>query len=132
MSTPASHPKTTGTSGGHRVDVERGTQRVTVTIDGRVVAESTRPLLVHETGLPVRYYLPPEDVDLTLFEPTDTHTICPFKGEAAYWTYRGPAGEGAEPRPDVVWAYPQPIEKVSEIKDHLSFYDEVAKIDVTK
>ncbi|ASR00438.1 aminotransferase [Streptomyces sp. 11-1-2] len=114
------------------MDVERGSQHVTVTIDGRVVAESTRPLLVHETGLPVRYYLPPEDVDLTLFQPTDSHTICPFKGEAAYWTYRGAAGDEAEPRPDVVWAYPQPIEKVAQIKDHLSFYDAVAKIDVSE
>ncbi|MFE5157794.1 DUF427 domain-containing protein [Streptomyces sp. NPDC056697] len=131
MPTPASHPHTTGT-GGHRVDVEHGSQHVTVTIDGRVVAESTRPLLVHETGLPVRYYLPPEDVDLTLFQPTDSHTTCPFKGEAAYWTYRGPAGDETEPRPDVVWAYPQPIEKVAEIKDHLSFYDAVAKIDVSE
>ncbi|MFD5388842.1 DUF427 domain-containing protein [Streptomyces sp. NPDC127074] len=131
MPTPASHPHTTGT-GGHRVDVEHGSQHVTVTIDGRVVAESTRPLLVHETGLPVRYYLPPEDVDLTLFQPTDSHTTCPFKGEAAYWTYRGPAGDEAEPRPDVVWAYPRPIEKVAEIKDHLSFYDAVAKIDVSE
>ncbi|AEM81379.1 DUF427 domain-containing protein [Streptomyces violaceusniger] len=131
MPTPASHPQTTGT-GGHRVDVEHGSQHVTVTIDGRVVAESSRPLLVHETGLPVRYYLPPEDVDLTLFQPTDSHTTCPFKGEAAYWTYRGAAGDEAEPRPDVVWAYPQPIEKVAEIKDHLSFYDAVAKIDVSK
>ncbi|MFE2672731.1 DUF427 domain-containing protein, partial [Streptomyces hygroscopicus] len=94
MPTPASHPPTTGSGGGHRVAVERGSQHVTVTIDGRVVAESDRPLLVHETGLPVRYYLPPQDVDLTLFEPTDTHTTCPFKGEAAYWTYRGEAGAG--------------------------------------
>ncbi|MYX58295.1 DUF427 domain-containing protein [Streptomyces sp. SID8382] len=112
--------------------MERGSQHVTVTIDGRVVAESTHPLLVHETGLPVRYYLPPEDVDLTLFEPTDSHTTCPFKGEAAYWTYRGAAGDEAEPRPDVVWAYPQPIEKVAEIKDHLSFYDSVAKIEISE
>ncbi|WNE98856.1 DUF427 domain-containing protein [Streptomyces luomodiensis] len=132
MPTPASHPPTTGTGGGHRVAVERGSQHVTVTIDGRVVAETTHPLLVHETGLPVRYYLPPEDVDLTLFEPTDTHTTCPFKGEAAYWTYRGAAGDATEPRPDAVWAYPQPKEQVAQIKDHLSFYDKAATIEVTE
>jgi uncharacterized protein (DUF427 family) len=127
MSTHAPHPPTSG-SGGHRVDVARGTQHVRVVIDGRVVAESSRPLLVHETGLPVRYYLPPEDVDLTRFEPTDTHTTCPFKGEAAYWTYRG--ADAGEPRPDVVWAYPEPIATVAEIKDHLSFYDTVAEVTV--
>ena len=126
MSTRASHPGTGAR--GHRVDVVRGTQHVTVMIDGRLVAETSRPLLVHETGLPVRYYLPPEDVDLTLFEPTDTHTTCPFKGEAAYWTYRGTGG--GEPRRDAVWTYPKPISAVAEIKDHLSFYDTVADIAV--
>ncbi|NUS85238.1 MAG: DUF427 domain-containing protein [Streptomyces sp.] len=111
------------------MEVTRGTQQVTVTIDGRVVAESRRPLLLSETGLPVRYYLPPQDVNLSLFEPTDTHTTCPFKGEAAYWTYLGTEGGGG-PRPDVVWAYPDPIDSVAEIKDHLSFYDTVADISV--
>ncbi|MGY0058451.1 DUF427 domain-containing protein [Streptomyces sp. LZ34] len=126
------HSPGTGTgrgTGAHRVEVTRGTQHVTVTIDGRVVAESRRPLLLFETGLPVRYYLPPQDVDLSLFEPTDTHTTCPFKGEAAYWTYRGAEG-GSGPRKDVVWAYPDPIDAVAEVKDHLSFYDTVADISV--
>ncbi|WP_432586705.1 DUF427 domain-containing protein [Streptomyces sp. HD1123-B1] len=129
MSTHAPHPTTGSGSGGHRVDVVRGSQRVKVTIDGQVVAESRRPLLVHETGMPVRYYLPPEDVDLTLFEPTGTTTTCPFKGEAAYWTFIG-AESGGTLRPDVVWAYPQPIDAVAEIKNHLSFYDSVAEVTV--
>ncbi|MFB7501293.1 DUF427 domain-containing protein [Streptomyces sp. NPDC056161] len=50
-------------------------------------AETGRPLLVHETGLPVRYYIPPQDVDLALFQPTDIHTTCPYKGVASYWSY---------------------------------------------
>ncbi|MDT3399087.1 DUF427 domain-containing protein [Streptomyces sp. B1866] len=111
----------------HRVEVVPGSQHVTVSIDGRVVAESGRPLLVYETGLPVRYYLPPQDVDLTLFQPTGTRTTCPFKGEAAYWTYVGPDGDT---RPDVAWAYPEPIDAVAAIKGHLSFYDTVADIAV--
>lgn len=129
---PPTHPPGTGTgtgTGGHRVEVVRGTQQVTVTIDGRVVAQSRRPLLLLETGLPVRYYLPPQDVDLSLFESTDTHTTCPFKGEAAYWTYLGEEG-GSGPHTDVVWAYPEPLDAVAEIKDHLSFYDTVADISV--
>ncbi|MFH8365586.1 DUF427 domain-containing protein [Streptomyces sp. NPDC018031] len=111
----------------HRVEVVRGSQRVRVEIAGQVVAESTRPLLVHETGLPVRYYLPVQDVDLSLFEPTAHHTVCPFKGTASYWSYTGPGGTHR----DVVWAYPDPIPAVAELKDHLSFYDTVADIAVT-
>lgn len=112
---------------GHRVHVVHGDQHIRVEIAGRLVAESVRPLLVHETGLPVRYYLPAEDVDLTLFEPTPTRTFCPYKGTASYWSYTGGPGEA---RPDVVWSYRDPIPAVAAIKDHLSFYDTVADITV--
>ncbi|WP_156754401.1 DUF427 domain-containing protein [Actinokineospora pegani] len=111
---------------GHTIEVKQGTQKVTVTIGGETVAESTRPLLVFETGLPVRYYLPPEDVRTDLLAPTDTQTTCPFKGVAAYWSYTGPG----ERRDDVVWGYPEPIDSVAQIKDHLCFYDSVATVTV--
>ncbi|AEW97440.1 MULTISPECIES: DUF427 domain-containing protein [Streptomycetaceae] len=112
---------------GHHVTVAPSTQHVRVVIDGQVVADTRRPVVLRETGLPIRYYLPPDDVDLTLFEPTATRTTCPFKGEAAYWTYRGE--DGSEHR-DVVWAYPDPLPEVALIKGHLSFYDTVARITV--
>ncbi|MEU6173606.1 DUF427 domain-containing protein [Streptantibioticus parmotrematis] len=113
---------------GHRVAAVPGSQHVRVEIAGRVVADSHRPVVVHETGLPVRYYLPPQDVDLTLFEATDTHTTCPFKGIASYWTYLGD-GEATR-KQDVVWAYEEPLASVAAIKGHLSFYDTVADITV--
>lgn len=83
--------------------------------ESRVLAESRRPLLLHETGLPVRYYLPPEDVHTELLTPSDTHTHCPFKGDASYWSLPEAA--------DLVWAYPEPLAQVAQIKDHFCFYD---------
>lgn len=118
------------TEAGHRVVAVRSNQQVRVEIDGRLVSSSSRPVLVYETGLPVRYYLPPEDVDLTLFQPTDTHTTCPYKGEASYWSFHG--GNGPETvRADVAWSYLEPLPSVADIKGHLSFYDDVADITVT-
>ncbi|WP_260867299.1 DUF427 domain-containing protein [Streptomyces sp. SAJ15] len=120
------HPRTS-----HRVEVAPGSQHIRVEIDGRLVAESRRPLLVHETGLPVRYYLPPDDVDLTLLEPTDSRTVCPYKGVASYWSYVGDGADaGAVVRRDVVWSYLDPIETVAPIKGCLSFYDTVATVTV--
>jgi uncharacterized protein (DUF427 family) len=113
---------------GHIVGTVRGSQVVTVEIDGEVVARSARPVLLSETGMPVRYYLPPEDVDLDRFEATGTRTVCPFKGEASYWTFLGAAG--GQERVDVAWAYPTPIDAVAEIAGHLCFYDTVAHITV--
>ncbi|MEU6226712.1 DUF427 domain-containing protein [Streptomyces sp. NPDC047042] len=117
----------------HRVVVARGTQAVKVRIDGRQVSSSNRPVLVYETGLPVRYYLPPEDVDLKLFEPSATRTTCPYKGEASYWSFRGDEGNGetAQGHPDVAWSYLDPIDAAPEIKGYISFYDDVAEIEVT-
>ncbi|UKY53858.1 DUF427 domain-containing protein [Streptomyces inhibens] len=101
---------------GHRIEIEQGTDHVRVEIDGRLVADSRRPLLLRETGYPVRYYLPPEDVRTDLLTPSETHSVCPFKGTASYWSL----ADGPE---DVVWAYPEPYPEVARIKDHFCFYE---------
>ncbi|MEV8404753.1 DUF427 domain-containing protein [Streptomyces niveus] len=100
---------------GHTITVEQGDTHVRVVRGGQVVAESRRPLLLRETGLPVRYYLPPQDVRTELLSPSDTTTHCPFKGDASYWSLPD--------APDLVWAYPEPKDEVAEIKDHFCFYE---------
>ncbi|HET6857250.1 MAG TPA: DUF427 domain-containing protein [Streptomyces sp.] len=100
---------------GHRITVEEATTRVRVVHDGQVLAESSRPLVLRETGCPPRYYLPPEDVRTELLVASDTTTHCPFKGDASYWSAPGAA--------DLVWAYPEPKDEVAAIKDHFCFYD---------
>ncbi|GAB2760558.1 DUF427 domain-containing protein [Streptomyces bullii] len=100
---------------GHQITVERTNRHVRVVHGGRVLAESDRPLLLRETGCPDRYYIPAEDVRLDLLTPSDTHTYCPFKGTASYWSLPDAA--------DLVWAYPDPKPEVARIKDHLCFYD---------
>ncbi|MEV0093192.1 DUF427 domain-containing protein [Streptomyces sp. NPDC050738] len=100
---------------GHRITVEESTDHVRVVREGRVLAESTRPLVLRETGCPVRYYLPPEDVRTDLLTASETHTHCPFKGDASYWSLPEAA--------DLVWAYPEPKDEVALIKDHFCFYD---------
>src|SRR5690606_15899149 len=60
----------------HRIDVRSASRRVRVRVDGAVVAESSRPKLLFETGLPVRYYLPREDWDASALTPSEHHTTC--------------------------------------------------------
>ncbi|MDN5871998.1 MAG: DUF427 domain-containing protein, partial [Nitrococcus sp.] len=64
-----------------RIDVLESSRRVEVKLGDVTVAESHRPVLLVETGLPVRYYLPKLDVRMELLRPTDTVTACPYKGE---------------------------------------------------
>ncbi|MEU0662814.1 DUF427 domain-containing protein [Streptomyces lavendulocolor] len=100
---------------GHRITIEQGTDHVRVVHDGHLIAESRRPLVLRETGCPVRYYLPAEDVRTELLTASDTHTYCPFKGTASYWSLPGAK--------DAVWAYPDPKPEVAGIKNHLCFYE---------
>ena len=71
-----------------RVDVLKSTRHVRVVVGGETVAETHRPSLLFETGMPVRYYIPQEDVRMDLLEPTDTEWRCPYKGVAGYWSVK--------------------------------------------
>jgi uncharacterized protein (DUF427 family) len=79
-----------------------------------VIAESTRPTALFETSLPVRWYLPREDVRMDLLTASDTHTDCAYKGTASYLH--------AEGAPDVAWFYPDPLNDAVPVRDLLSFW----------
>lgn len=101
----------------HRVDTRRSAARVTVSVGGTVVAETRRPVKLFETGLPVRWYVPREDVDQRYLAPSLTRTICPYKGTASYHS----VGVGATLVEDGAWYYPEPLGEALQARDHLSF-----------
>lgn len=103
-----------------RVDTVHSSRHVRVEIGGVLVAETRRPVLLFETGLPTRYYIPKQDVRMDLLVSTDSVTRCPYKGVARYWS--GPIGDGMIN--DVVWSYPAPIPECPKIENLLSFYNE--------
>lgn len=103
-----------------RIDVIHSSRHVRVELGGEVIAETRRPVLLFETGLPTRYYIPKVDVRLDLLEPSDTHTGCPYKGVASYYSIR----IGDRTIKDVAWYYPYPLPEVGKIQDMLSFYPE--------
>jgi uncharacterized protein (DUF427 family) len=92
--------------------------RVRVTVAGRIVAESTRTLLLDEKGYPPVYYLPREDADMSLLVLTTHYTYCPYKGDCTYYSI--PLG-GARSE-YAAWTYENPYEAVATIKGHLAFY----------
>ena len=104
----------------HRVDVLHSSRHVKIVVGGVVVAETNRPRLLFETGLPTRYYIPKVDARLDLLTPTSTSTRCPYKGKAAYWSVNV---NGREFK-DIVWSYPAPIPECPKIENLLCFYDE--------
>jgi len=104
----------------HRVDVLNSSRHVRVELDGQLLAESTRPRLLFETGLPTRYYLPKQDVRMELLTPSTRTSRCPYKGVATYWSLRN----GAETGSDIVWSYLAPIPECPKIENLLSFFNE--------
>ena len=103
-----------------RIDVLQSSRHVRVEINGETVAESSRPVILFETGLRPRYYLPLTDVRLDLLQDSDHHTECPYKGTASYYSIQ----VGQELQENILWYYPFPNPEVGKIQNLLAFYDE--------
>ena len=103
--------------------VEPVRERLRVVVDGEVLADTTRGKRVLETAGPPVYYFPPEDVALERLETSPKWSVCEWKGEATYRSYRH-EGRRIE---DVAWSYERPNPGYEPIAGHLAFY--AAKVD---
>jgi uncharacterized protein (DUF427 family) len=101
----------------HRVDVRSTSRHVRVVAGDEVIAQSRRAVLLSETGLLNRFYLPADDVRTELLELSGTHTVCPYKGTASYHSLR----TSSELIADVAWYYPEPLEGVRAVRGYLCF-----------
>jgi uncharacterized protein (DUF427 family) len=103
---------------GHTISIVPTAARVEVRLGGRLLASTDRAMKLDETGLPARYYLPPDDVQMDLLRPTTFHTNCPFKGEASYWSL----DIDGETHDGIVWSYATPTAQAAEVRGMMSFY----------
>ncbi len=107
----------------HRVDIRLTTREVTVTIGRETVARSTGALVLSETGLPNRFYIPADDIQTELFSSSATTTHCPYKGDTEYWSVGS--------REDVAWSYPSPFNESAAIAGYWSFLGDDVDVVVT-
>lgn len=101
----------------HRVDTRRTSRQVRVTCRGEPVAESARAVALFETGLPVRFYLPPGDVRFAALAGSVKTTYCPYKGVAHYYDVRTARGVVR----DAAWTYREPLGEALLVAGYLSF-----------
>ena len=107
----------------HRIDVLRSSRRVVVRVHGRQLADSTAAMILHETGLPLRYYLPPEDVDLDLVSEREGLTTgCAYKGFARYF-------DVAEAKA-IAWAYPEPRRDGELVRNRICVFQERPEVEL--
>jgi uncharacterized protein (DUF427 family) len=104
----------------HRVDVLDTSRHVRISVNGELVADTDRARVIFETGLPPRWYIPPDDVRREVLVPSERETGCAYKGFASYWSVRA-ADETEE---DLVWFYPEPRHEAERIAGYLAFFNE--------
>ena len=102
----------------HPITISPAERKVRVTVAGRIVAESTRTLRLEEKGYSPVYYLPRNDVDMSLLVRTKHYTYCPYKGDCTYYSI----AIGGSKSEYAVWTYEKPYTAVAEIKEYLAFY----------
>jgi uncharacterized protein (DUF427 family) len=107
-----------------RVDILPSSRHVRVELDGVTIAETTKPTLLFETGLPARYYLPKTHARMDLLTPSESVSHCPYKGQAEYWSI----SVGERIYRDLAWSYPTPLPESQKIAGLISFYTD--KVDL--
>ncbi len=78
-----------------------------------ILAESDQTIVIEGN-----HYFPPNSVNWEYLQKSETHTICPWKGEASYYTIV----VNGQANPDAAWYYPSPKEAARQIKDYVAFW----------
>ncbi len=108
----------------HPITVTPNPDKVTVSFEGQVIATTTAALTLQESTYPAVQYIPLADVDPAVLVPSDSHTYCPYKGEASYYSLK----VGETTSEDTIWTYETPYDAVAGIKDHVAFYADRVEI----
>lgn len=109
----------------HPITVEPTGARVTVRVNGELVADTRDALTLREATYPAVQYIPLGDVAADRLRRSDSTTYCPFKGDAGYYHVATAGGAEIE---DAIWEYLQPYDAVSAIAGHVAFYPDKADI----
>ncbi len=100
------------------ITIESYVGTVVVRAGDTVIASSTKAKVLTEPPYPAAFYIPFADIDFEKLRSTEHSTHCPYKGDASYWSVL-PAGEAGI---NAMWAYRQPFDEMTEIRDHGAFY----------
>jgi uncharacterized protein (DUF427 family) len=111
---------------GHQITITPADVHVEVRLNGEKLAASGRAVVLRETGLPARYYIPRDDVRTELLRRTAHRTACPFKGQASYWS----VVLDGQVHKNIVWSYETPIPNAEGIAGLMCFYGERVELTV--
>jgi uncharacterized protein (DUF427 family) len=97
----------------HRIDIRQTSRHLVVRTDSQIIADTSRPLMLCESGFAPRWYVPREDINEAALTPNGTQTFCPYKGVCSYYDI--------EDAPRAAWSYRDPFTEVNRVSDLISF-----------
>ena len=97
----------------HRIDIRQTSRRLVVRDGTTLIADTSRPVVLYESGFAPRWYVPREDVVEAALVPADGQGFCPYKGLASYYNVGGHKG--------AAWSYPQAWPEVARVSNLVSF-----------
>lgn len=97
----------------HRIDIRQSSRHLLVTDGARIIADTTRPVALYESGFAPRWYVPREDIEKDTLTPAKGQTFCPYKGLASYYDIGERAG--------AAWSYPQAWPEAACVANLVSF-----------
>jgi uncharacterized protein (DUF427 family) len=106
----------------HRIDIRQTSRHLVVQSGDQVIADSTRPLVLYESGFAPRWYVARGDVDESALTPVQGQTFCPYKGLCSYYDIAG-ARRGA-------WSYQDAWPEVRRISGLISFEPDQVAVDL--
>ena len=109
-----------------RIDCLASSRHVVISVAGHTLADTHAPVVLLETPLPMRFYIPRADVRMELLTPTDQRSVCAYKGVASYWS----ATVEGKQYPDIVWSYEHPLHDALPVKEMMCFFTERLDIEI--
>jgi len=106
------------TSDSYVVSTEPVPNNLRAEVCGKIIVQSDRALVLHETRHSPVYYFPKEDVNMGFLVRTEHKTHCPFKGDATYWSLLS----GTRVLENVAWSYENAYPEASDINGYIAFY----------
>lgn len=88
--------------------------------NGNILAESDDTLVIENN-----HYFPADSVNMEFFKPSGTHTVCPWKGVASYYTIES---DGAVNK-DAAWYYPNTKDAAKQIEGYVAFWKGVKVVE---
>jgi len=104
----------------HRIDIRRTSRRLVARAGDRVIADTTSPLVLYESGFAPRWYVPREDVTGEALVPNDLQTFCPYKGIASYYD--------VDAVRNAAWSYRAPLDAMAAITELISFEPDLVEV----